>query len=165
MFLLVRVYCVNISIPFTFLSARDFNVFMSSPYIYTEVCYPSVFLSYIVCVRLVQTVIHPLQVVTHSTPQAWAFPEIYKWKFGALCKFQSQLRYVCNHSLPNYEKISLKQIWPLTLKMIWILYIDLSLDILKFLYCTSVHVLQKIYLKLKMLTDRYRERQRDSQTD
>lgn len=81
---------------------------MSFPYIYTKVSYPSVFLSYIVGVRLVQTVIHPLQVVTHSTPQAGAFPETnIPFIMYISNQILSQTKMCVKHSLPNYEKISL----------------------------------------------------------
>lgn len=83
-------------------------MFLCHSPIYTKVSYPSVFLSYIVGVRLVQTVIHPLQVVTHSTPQAGAFPETnIPFIMYISNQFLSQTKMCVKHSLPNYEKISL----------------------------------------------------------
>lgn len=78
------------------------------PPIHTKVSYPSVFLSYIVGVRLIQTVIHPLQVVTHSTPQAGAFPETnIPFIMYISNQIFSQTKMCVKHSLPNYEKITL----------------------------------------------------------
>lgn len=92
-----------------------------NPPIHTKVSYPSVFLSYIVGVRLVQTVIHPLQVVTHSTPQAGAFPETnipFIMYISIETKFFLKLRCVWNILSQTMKKSH----WPLTLKMILILY-------------------------------------------